>query len=278
MSMFTKDQIRHARRVNLADFLISNFPDEFEIISSNSILQKSNPSLKINRNIPGYHDFSNGNHGNSIDYLMNYKGMSFLTAVRQLCEFGNVSTTSLDSSKKKFTLPQASDRPFTKIVSYLKSRCINQEFIYSLIKEDLLYQDNHNNAVFVNKERDYCEIRGTGSEVFHGCRKTCSDKFWYVFNDTEPYQNTFICEAAIDAISLMQIHQLQKYQIPSVYISIGGVSNQQTINRIKKYLNSVILAVDNDSAGELCRIRNRELKSIIPTYKDWNQDLCCKYH
>ena len=171
-------------------------------------------------------------------------------------------------------LPKESDRPFTKIISYLKSRCISEEVTRSLIEKRLLYQDNHNNAVFVNMERDYCEIRGTGSKVFHGCRKTCADKFWYIFNDTKPYQNTFICEAAIDAISLMQIHRMRNYNIPSVYVSIGGVSNQQTINRIKRYLDSVILAVDNDHAGDLCRSKNKDLKFIIPDSKDWNQDLC----
>lgn len=271
MNSFSKEQIRYARRVNLADYLVNKYPDEFKI-SGNSIFQKSNPSLKINRNIPGYHDFSNEDHGNPIDYLMNYKKMSFTKAVKELCSFENIPC---ETAKIKFKLPQTGIRPFTRVVSYLKSRCINEDMIYSLIHNNLLYQDDHDNAVFVNKERDYCEIRGTGKKIFHGCRKNSPDKFWYVFNNNnEPYRNTYICEAAIDALSLMQIHETNNNQIPSVYISIGGVSNQQTINRIKKHLNSVILAVDNDPAGELCRIKNPDLDFILPVHKDWNQDLC----
>ena len=58
----------------------------------------------------------------------------------------------------------------------------------------------------------------------------------------------------------------------SVYISIGGAGNHRTINRIKKRIRTV-LAVDNDEAGESCRRRHPELEHIIPSLKDWNEDL-----
>ena len=35
----------------------------------------------------------------------------------------------------------------------------------------------------------------------------------------------------------------------------------------------IILAVDNEEHGEECRQRNPDLEHIIPTNKDWNQDL-----
>ena len=58
----------------------------------------------------------------------------------------------------------------------------------------------------------------------------------------------------------------------AVYISIGGVANDATISRISRSIRTV-LAVDNDPAGELCRKRHCDLKTIIPMHKDWNEDL-----
>ena len=38
-------------------------------------------------------------------------------------------------------------------------------------------------------------------------------------------------------------------------------------------MKKVVLAVDNDAAGQGCRDRNPMLESIIPKNKDWNDDL-----
>ena len=136
----------------------------------------------------------------------------------------------------------------------------------------MLYQDSlHANAVFVTPDEDYCEIRGTGNKPFHGCRKKRPDKFWYLLTDSKP-ETAYICEAAIDAVSLMLIHRQQGKSDPAVYVSVGGVSNQQTIDRLKKRI-STVLAVDNDPAGDECRARNPDLSSLIPAGKDWNDDL-----
>ena len=58
----------------------------------------------------------------------------------------------------------------------------------------------------------------------------------------------------------------------SLYISIGGVANQKAILRVKGLL-PVVLAVDNDCAGDECRKRNPDIPSIMPVCKDWNEDL-----
>ena len=82
----------------------------------------------------------------------------------------------------------------------------------------------------------------------------------------------FITEAAIDATSLFILHSMTRDVSHSVYVSIGGVSNYATIDRIRRHSHAV-LAVDNDSAGEICRSRYRDLKSVMPKNKDWNEDL-----
>ena len=90
--------------------------------------------------------------------------------------------------------------------------------------------------------------------------------------DNRPERLEYICEAAIDALSLMLIHRQQGKTDPAVYVSIGGVANQQAIDRLKRQIPSV-LAVDNDPAGDGCRARNPDLPTLIPVGKDWNDDL-----
>ena len=270
----TKEQIRQARRAPLADYLLSQYPSEFKS-SGQSIYQKNNTSLYIRKSVPGYNDFSTGEHGNSVDFLVRYKGLSFTEAVTELCRFNGNSVVSAESgSTQGFSLPPAAKPPFHRARDYLIGRCIPEDTVDGLISKGFVYQDfPYGNVIFVAPERDYCEIRGTGTQKFHGCRKLKTDRFWYCLSGTERPTVAYICESAIDAVSLMLIQRRQGNSSPAAYISIGGVANQQTIDRIKGRLPSV-LAVDNDLAGNACRERNPELTALIPHGKDWNDDLC----
>ena len=81
----------------------------------------------------------------------------------------------------------------------------------------------------------------------------------------------YVCEAAIDAISLYEL-----LKEPAYYISIAGSTGKQpAIDRLKQqeFLDDIILAVDSDDAGQKTRDNNPDLKSIIPGRKDWNEDL-----
>lgn len=212
---------------------------------------------------------------------------------------------------KKITLPKPSEGQYKNLYAYMMARGIPSETIQMLIDKGILYQSEQgNNIVFNNPQGDYCEMRGTNSyadrrcakrkecvrytsgkhtwctqmnlctdykpDPFHGCKKTRADRFWYL--DPVPKKRTscvYICEAAMDAVSLYVIHQRQHKEGKSVYVSIGGVANQQTINRLIRGSNhsNVVLAVDNDQAGQDCRDRNPDLAYILSKNKDWNDDL-----
>ena len=148
--------------------------------------------------------------------------------------------------------------------------------ISRLEDEGILYQErSHGNAVFITPQKDYCEIRGTyggSANHFHSCRKASADRFWYVTSSDFPPEIAFICEAAIDAVSLLLLRREARDMDPSVFISIGGVYNQKAIDRIKRRMPAVI-AVDNDAAGRQCRCKNSDVFSLIPSGKDWNEDL-----
>ena len=84
-----------------------------------------------------------------------------------------------------------------------------------------------------------------------------------------------LVESAIDAISLYLLNMGGVRDVASFYISIAGVANQKTIDRIKRQsiLEKIILAVDNDAAGDECRKKNKDIEHLIPSNKDWNEDL-----
>lgn len=212
---------------------------------------------------------------------------------------------------REIVLPEPLGGRYKNLYAYLTARGIPADVIQLLVDQGILYQSAvGNNVVFVNPQGDYCELRGTNSyadrrcrkrdncgrfcvgehswcermescpdyrpDPFHGCRKTTSDRFWY-FDPSpgEPSDHVYVCEAAIDAVSLYVIHQKQNKAGKGVYVSIGGAANQRTIERIIRGCRDgiVCLAVDNDEAGQECRDRNSGVAYILPRNKDWNDDL-----
>ena len=273
--------IEKARKADLHAFLLSEHPSLF-IREGRSIRMRSNMSISIKEGFHGYRDFATGEHGNSITFLTEHLGYNFQDAVAALCGImsSGIQTSSYRGNtfpSKGIDLPDEAPQPHRRMYAFLASRGIPYETIGWLAAGGLIYQSAEtNNVVFVNKERDYCELRGTytyAERPFHGCRKSRANRFWYFVPGPGIPLTAFITEAALDAISLFLLHRRSGQNTSaSVYISIGGVDNHPAIDRIKSRIRT-ILAVDNDSAGDLCRKRHHEIEHMIPTLKDWNEDL-----
>lgn len=289
-STVTRDEIRRARGAPLYEFLVSNHMGLFRQCGS-SLYMIDHDGIYIKQGFSGYNDFSSNEHGNPIDFLMSHLGYSFTDAVKALNGYflpstgnGDADILSIDGNTvfqgndpmAPIHLPVAAQKPYRNMYAYLIKRGIPVQLIRQLEEQNLIYQEHlTNNIVFLNKEKDYCELRGTFTyaEVpFHGCRKTGPDRFWYMSGSGSKPQTAYVCEAAIDAISLYIIHKKARMAETSLYISIGGVANQKAILRVKGLL-PVVLAVDNDCAGDECRKRNPDIPSIMPVCKDWNEDL-----
>ena len=279
----TKEQIQLARQVDLVPFLLEYFPGKVRKVGI-SVCLRDNKSIYIRSGSSGYKDYSTNETGNAIDLLTKHLNVNFVDAVILLCSSGYTTSCAADryvsmSSSDSIALPAAVAPPYKNVFAYLlHHRKIPAECISMLMSENLLYQDDHNNAVFVNYERDYAEIRGTltleGTKPFHGCRKKSPDRFWYLHpHITTKVRRVYICESAIDAISLYIIHEEHKIKTDeNAYVSIGGVANYKTIDRVSSRIDTV-LAVDNDKAGDLCAMRYTSLCRIKPEAKDWNEDL-----
>lgn len=249
-----------------------------DVVREGKCLRLKNYSgVVLKKGYCGFNDYVSNTTGNSVDLLTGYLGYSFCEAVEALTGRIKVTESPVEPQQEQarcIHLPVPAKTPFTRVFAYLtRTRGLSAETVQRLMDAGLVYQDaDHGNAVFANRERDYCEIRGTLSygKPFHGCRKTKSDNFWSFGRPADLHPIAYICEAAIDAVSLYEILR-KRGSVKAIFCSIGGVANQKTIERIAEQY-SAILAVDNDDAGAKCRERNLGLPFILPRSKDWNQD------
>lgn len=284
MQHFSKDQMQRARRADLYEFLIRNHAGRFKR-EGQSIHPIGNNSLSIKRGYSGYMDFATEEKGNSVDFLVRHMGYAMDQAVFALSgDSGSVDNASsistndtiLIAEKLPPVFPEPASGRYRQLFAFLTGRGIPVATIQGLINQKLLYQSKDRaNAVFINWDRDWAELRGTytlGEKQFHGVVAHCrSDGFWY-FRSGKNADTAYICEAAIDAISLYLLHKKYGKIDPAYYISIGGVAKQPAIDRIQRNIKTTILAVDNDDAGQKCRDKNN-LPYILPINKDWNDDL-----
>ena len=284
------ERARQARRVDLYSFLIRYHSND--IIQEGRFLRlKCDTSIVVKEGYSGYSKYNeprSTGHGNGIDLLSKYLGYSRLDAVFALSkEYGTghqvnarssapVKSTTLSNSS---LFPERSDSS-NRVLAYLtKTRGLSYDTVKALIQAGLLYQDvPYSNAVFINHEQNFCEIRGTCSYTapFHGCRsRKDSSAYWSFRIGHGDLKEVYICESAIDAISLYELHRLTgSIKSPVMYCSIGGVGKQATIEHIASGCTyRTILAVDSDEAGMECRRRNSQLDQITPQHKDWNEDL-----
>lgn len=275
----SKEQIEAAKHTDLYAFLVQHHDYNF-IHESDSIRLRNNHSISIKKGYCGYKDFANEETGNSIDFLINHMGYDFVGAVRALLNdvqtFYPMNAQQDQIKNIPLKLPTPVDGKYKNLFAFLTSRGIPAKTIQMFIEQNIMYQEKkNNNIVFINAEKDFAELRGTYTfgKPFHGIVPNCRhDGFWW-FRTSKDTTTAYICEAAIDAISLYELHKLQRKQQPAYYISIAGAAKQASIDRLKQTKLHLVLAVDNDDAGQQCRDRNPDLKYILPTNKDWNEDL-----
>lgn len=199
--------------------------------------------------------------------MTKYLNYTFPDAVRALVGIRPIRSTP--KIRRPFALPERSPdiRPILRYLT--NARAFTSDTVLELESRGLLYAEaGTNNAVFVNSDRTFCEIRGTNPGVKF-CRNRSADPnaFW----SWAPYgesDSAYVCESAIDAVSLALL--IRK---PGCYCSIAGAGNQKRIKGIKSRFCAVTIAADNDPAGEACRNRNPDCEFLIPERKDWNEDL-----
>ena len=288
---YEDNDINKALSVNLIEFMKSEYPDRIRHFRS-EYRDTEHDSLIFYKD--HYHRFSNEDHGNAINYLQKYIGLTFIESLDKLLNFkllnGNGENIHSNPEKpvKTFFKPINSG-DMESIYNYLENRGIKQaKYIEDELGKNKIYatsvKRNGNTYIcFSNEEMDFYILKNIKKT---GMKDMIVNKnpggFWYFIpfdDDLDAYEdevfNVYVCESPIDAISLYRING----EI-AVYTAMGGLKGIALEQICKKFSNpdkyEIVLAVDHDRAGnEFCK-NYPEFARIVPTLKDWNEDLCAK--
>lgn len=267
--MLAKETIEFCRHTNLYNFIKSFDPYSWKQEGFHYLRSKQHDSCIICSNGNWYWN-SRGLAGkNPIDFICSFYGLPFLKAVEAISNHTTIATIENDGIKPQ-SPPARQNGPCLELYSYLCIvRRLKSSIIQKLVDSNkiyLSYEYGYRNICFLNPDNNHYELIGISSKRF----KRISDAHTYwIFGDITS-NTAYICESAIDAISLFQLIG-NKF---AAYISIGGSSTRQKLikNLIKTYPKA-ILAVDNDAAGDKLAELFPQLPRIIPALKDWNEDL-----
>ena len=163
MAFYSKDEIARAKQIDIYSYLKNKNPDELVYFSRGTYTTREHDSLKISNGM--WYWFSKGIGGKSaLDHLIQVKEYSFTDAMAEVLEYSNEHVKYQYTEKKKdnieLQLPEKNESN-DKVISYLKSRGIDEDIIKELVYES---KENHN-VVFVGYDMNFnpkfgC-VRGT---------------------------------------------------------------------------------------------------------------------
>ena len=285
----TPEQIERANLVNLPDFLRSQ-GFSLKQVGREYILQEHD-SLHIKNNEAGevgkWFRFSENKGGNNIQFVQEFMGLDFISAVELLSNeraipFHSHSISKAEPPKNREIMVHDS-KEISRITDYLHNiRGLSYDAIAGLIADGRLSQEEKTgNAVFKIFDESGllvgAEKVGTSNVRFKSFDKGAADGYGFEIVSGKP-KSTYFFESAIDAISFAALHSEQSdYRL----VSMAGVKPSVVTETMKRYAISpenIYLCTDNDKAGnefaEKLIARYPTMKRVTPNgAKDWNDIL-----
>lgn len=285
----TPEQIERANLVNLPDFLRSQ-GFSLKQVGREYILQEHD-SLHIKNNEAGevgkWFRFSENKGGNNIQFVQEFMGLDFISAVELLSNeraipFHSHSISKAEPPKNREIMVHDS-KEISRITDYLHNiRGLSYDAIAGLIADGRLSQEEKTgNAVFKIFDESGllvgAEKVGTSNVRFKSFDKGAADGYGFEIVSGKP-KSTYFFESAIDAISFAALHSEQSdYRL----VSMAGVKPSVVTETMKRYAISpenIYLCTDNDKAGnefaEKLIARYSTMKRVTPNgAKDWNDIL-----
>ena len=276
---FTKEQRELARRTDLANFLIGQGE---KVRKSGSEYEWLDGSQKVTiRGHLWYHQYEQKG-GDAVDFVRRFYNAE---AVEMLLN-GNggqiITSPPIKRERKPFDLPPRNDR-MSRVFSYLLlTRGIDKDVLFEFVKNKMIYESaDYHNAVFVGYDLNgiphHAHKRGTvTSNSYKGNVAGSQLEFSFHWHGTS--DKMFLFEAPIDMLSYISMHK-DNWQRHS-YAASCSVSDRVLFQCLKDNPNIkiVFLCFDNDEAGQTANKRiadklNIQNEILIPTHKDWNEDL-----
>ena len=226
--------------------------------------------------------------GDAIDFAQRFFGKTFPEAVVFLNGGSSaqlIQSLPAEKEKKPFALPPKNDN-MRRVFGYLCSgRGIDRDVLHTFDRRNMVYESaDYHNAVFVGYDKEgiarHAHKRGSCSQSsFKGNVDSSNPAFSFHWNGTSG--KIFLFEAPIDMLSFISMHK-DNWQQHS-YAAACSVSDLVLFQCIKDIgnIDKVFLCMDNDSAGQgadrrigaKLREQGVEYEILVPTMKDWNEDL-----
>ena len=259
------------KKVDLVTYFRTIMPYELVKASANEYTTKTHDSLRMSNGLWNWCSKGVGGR-NAIDYLMKTEQLEFNDAANLLLKqlqnkVPTIEQQPIKSKEKHIIIPEkntASDN----VISYLKSRGIDEEIIKECIEKHLIYEEKHyHNAVFLGYDDfgniKYAGCRSTNETIFKQ-DATGSDKSYSFRLESNTKTDTiYIFEGAIDALSYATFLKLygMDYKaktlisLAGIYQPASDISKSKIPLAIQRYLDkhpetkSIFLCFDNDKAG-----------------------------
>ncbi len=261
-------------------------------------------SVMINSETNRYKHYSIDRKPRSIiDFVMELDGCDQATAIntlKSLIDTYDLETAEVIEKSHKpkreiqnteLILPERADTSKNVYAYLTKTRCINKNIVDHFIYNGNLYQDEHNNCVFVRYNRQgkptFCSKHGTNTYRDFKWEDPNSDYIHCFFIDNGA-DTLIVNEAIIDTMSIMSIIEDCGRQINDFsYVNLSGAPKWEAVNNIlaeNPLIKNVVLACDNDNGGftAMDNIRksisehfpNVKTTDFLPkTENDWNEQL-----
>ena len=259
------------KKVDLVTYFRTIMPYELVKVSANEYTTKTHDSLRMSNGLWNWCSRGFGGR-NAIDYLMKTEQLEFNDAANLLLKQLQNKVPTIDQqpvkTKERHIIIPEKNTASDNVISYLKSRGIDEEIIKECIEKKLIYEEKHyHNAVFLGYDDlgniKYAGCRSTNETIFRQ-DATGSDKSYSFRLESNTKTDTiYIFEGAIDALSYATFLKLygMDYKaktlisLAGIYQPASDISKSKIPLAIQRYLDkhpetkNIFLCFDNDKAG-----------------------------
>lgn len=263
--------LNELKKVDLVTYFRTIMPYELVKASANEYTTKTHDSLRMSNGLWNWCSKGVGGR-NAIDYLMKTEQLEFNDAANLLLKQLQNKVPTIEQQptkpKEKHIIIPEKNTASDNVISYLKSRGIDEEIIKECIEKHLIYEEKHyHNAVFVGYDEfgniKYAGCRSTNETIFKQ-DATGSDKSYSFRLESNTKTDTiYIFEGAIDALSYATFLKLygMDYKaktlisLAGIYQPASDISKSKIPLAIQRYLDkhpetkNIFLCFDNDKAG-----------------------------
>ena len=259
------------KKVDLVTYFRTIMPYELVKVSANEYTTKTHDSLRMSNGLWNWCSRGFGGR-NAIDYLMKTEQLEFNDAANLLLKQLQNKVPTIDQqpvkAKERHIIIPEKNTASDNVISYLKSRGIDEEIIKECIEKHLIYEEKHDhNALFLGYDDfgniKYAGCRSTNETIFKQ-DATGSDKSYSFRLESNTKTDTiYIFEGAIDALSYATFLKLygMDYKaktlisLAGIYQPASDISKSKIPLAIQRYLDkhpetkNIFLCFDNDKAG-----------------------------